>query len=67
MSKVKEKHFAPSDEVKKASKKFITALKAGKIKKEVLKNTSEDFNVEKVAKSIDSLSNRDEFIAIANQ
>lgn len=67
MAKQKKKHFHPNAEVKKASKRFMDALKTGKIEKEVLKNTSENFNAEKVAKSIDSLSKRPEFIAIANE
>ena len=62
-----ENYFKPSLEIKNASQRFINALKTGKIEKEILPNTSEDFNVNKVAKSIDDLSKNTNFLAIANQ
>ena len=65
--KKQQNHFNPNPEVKKASKRFIKALKSGKIEKEVLVNTSEAFNAEKVSESIDNLAKHKEFLAIANQ
>ena len=61
-----ENEFKPSEKAKKASERFMQLLTSGKIEKEVLLNTSEDFNVSKVSRSIENLSKNPNFLAISN-
>ncbi|MDH4130071.1 MAG: hypothetical protein OEV44_15040 [Spirochaetota bacterium] len=58
------KYFNPSKETTEAAQQFVDALKNGKIEKNVLPNTSEEFDVEKASKSIHNFTHSDAFKSI---
>ncbi|MES0491279.1 MAG: hypothetical protein ABUK01_14895 [Leptospirales bacterium] len=63
----KSQYYVPSKRATRVGKRLIGLIKSGKIKKEVLPNTSNAFNADKVAKSIDGLSTNPDLLSIANQ